>query len=111
MSRYFGRTKFFNQKEMYQDTLDERGVQGIMQYTTPQLLHITKEQIPSLTVINHVWKTGDRYFKLAHDHYGDSTKWWVIAWYNRKPTESHLTYGEIIYIPHPLDQVLNYLGV
>ena len=111
MSRYFGRTKFFNNKRMYENTFQERGVEGIQQYTTPNLKHITKDQIASLTVISHVWKTGDRFFKLAHDHYGDSTKWWVIAWYNRTPTESHVKYGDIIYIPHPLDQMLIYLGV
>jgi nucleoid-associated protein YgaU len=96
---------------MYEDTLQEKEVEGVLQYTTPQLKHITKEQIPSLTVVSHVWKTGDRFYKLAYDHYGDSTKWWVIAWYNRRPTENHMTFGEIIYIPHPLEQVLTYLGV
>lgn len=111
MSRYFGRTRFFNQKEMYEDVFEDREVDGIRQYTTPVLNHITKKQISSLTVVSHIWTTGDRYFKLAHDHYGDSSKWWVIAWYNRKPTESHLTYGDIVYIPHPLDQVLIFLGV
>ena len=110
MSRYFGRNKYFNQKELYEDIFDERGVDGIRQYTTPMLSHITKKQIASLTAISHVWKTGDRFFKLAYDHYGDSSKWWVIAWYNRKPTESDVSYGDIIYIPHPLDKVLIYLG-
>ena len=111
MSRYFGRNKFFNQKELYEAVFDERDVDGIRQYTTPVLKHITKKQIDSLTVINHVWTTGDRFFKLAHDHYGDSSKWWVIAWYNRRPTESDVTIGDVIYIPHPLDKVLIYLGV
>ena len=111
MSRYFGRNKFFNQKELYETTFDERGVDGVRQYTTPILKHITKKQIDSLTVINHVWTTGDRFFKLAYDHYGDSSKWWVIAWYNRRPTESYVTIGDVIYIPHPLDKVLIYLGV
>ena len=111
MSRYFGRNKFFNQKELYEDMFAERNVNGIRQYTTPKLRHITKKQIASLTVVSHIWKAGDRFFKLAYDHYGDSTKWWVIAWYNRKPTESDASLGDIIYIPHPLDKVLIYLGV
>lgn len=111
MSRYFGRTKFFNQEDLYEDTFSERDVEGVRQYTTPNLKHINAKQIASLTVINHVWKTGDRFYKLAHDHYGDSTKWWIIAWYNRKPTESDISYGDIIYIPHPLDKVMSYLGV
>jgi len=111
MSRYFGRKKFFNQNELYENTFSDRDVEGVRQYTTPRLKHITKKQIASLTVISHVWKTGDRFFKLAHDHYGDSTKWWIIAWYNRRPTESDVSYGDIIYIPHPLDKVMSYLGV
>jgi len=110
MSRYFGRNKFFNQDELYDSVFAEREVEGIQQYTTPRLKHITKKQVASLTAVSHVWKMGDRYYKLAHDHYGDSTKWWVIAWYNRKPTENDVSYGDIVYIPHPLDRVLTYLG-
>jgi nucleoid-associated protein YgaU len=48
---------------------------------------------------------------LAHKHYGDANLWWIIAWYNKKPTEAHVKMGDIITIPLPLDKVIRYLGV
>jgi hypothetical protein len=111
MSRYSGRTIVFNSNEFYDEVFREREVNGIKQYTTPQLKHPTQEQISSLRTIGHVWKTGDRFYKLAHDHYGDSRLWWLIAWFNKKPTESDLSFGDVIYIPHPLDRIMSYLGV
>ena len=111
MSRYLGRPTFFNNEDFYENTFEERGIRGVKQYTTPVLRHPTDEQIASLETIPHIWKTGDRFFKLAYDHYGDSTKWWIIAWFNLKPTESNLNYGDILYIPYPLDRVLSYMGV
>jgi len=111
MSRYSGREIVFNKDEFYEATFEEREVSGIRQYVTPELQHPTREQIASLNIINHVWKTGDRYYKLAFDHYGDSRLWWVIAWFNKRPTEANVSYGDVIYIPHPIDRVLSYLGV
>jgi len=54
---------------------------------------------------------GDRYFKLAHRFYGDSKLWWVIAWFNKKPTESHVDVGDLILIPTDLYQILNIFDV
>ena len=58
----------------------------------------------------HIWKLGDRYHKLASEYYADSELWWVIASYNKKPTEFHLKAGDIVYIPMPLETVLYYMG-
>lgn len=111
MSRYSGREIFFNSSEFYNDEFDKRNISGLEQYTTPVLDHASRQQIASLRTIGHTWVTGDRYFKLAFDHYGDSKLWWVIAWFNKKPTEADVTYGDVIYIPHPIDRVLGFLGV
>jgi len=59
----------------------------------------------------HLWKIGDRYYKLAHKYYGNAKYWWVIAWYNKKPTESHMQLGETLYIPSPLEDILRYFGI
>lgn len=98
-----------NQEELYSETLRKRGVKFIDQYETPVLNHPTSEQIASIGRISHIWKHGDRFFKLAHENYGDSRYWWVIAWYNQLPTESHVEVGQVIYIPVPLDKALNIL--
>jgi hypothetical protein len=111
MSRYANKNFVVNDDEFYRSLFESRGVKSIKHFPTPKLNHVSQKQIASLNTIGHVWTTGDRYFKLAHDHYGDSRMWWVIAWFNKKPTESDVDYGDVIYIPHPLDRILMYLGV
>ena len=111
MSRYDGRKIYLNDDDLYEEMFEERGVNSIRHYATPTLNHPSVEQVSSLNTIPHVWKTGDRYYKLAHDHYGDSRNWWIIAWFNKLPTEANIKYGDVIYVPHPLDRILSYLGV
>lgn len=109
--RYIDRKVIQNSSETYEEVLEEKGVSVIKHFKTPRLRHLTSRQISQLERITHIWKTGDRYYKLAYEHYGDSKYWWVIAWYNRKPTESHVSTGELLYIPLPLGQVLRFLGM
>ena len=107
MSRYDGRRVYLNDDDFYEEVFEERGVSSIRHYATPTLNHPSVEQVGSLNTIPHVWKTGDRYYKLAHKHYGDKTLWWLIAWFNKAPTESHLTTGQAIKIPLPLEAALS----
>jgi len=109
--RYNKKPIVLNNDELYEDHFDRRGVSSIHQYTTPTLIHPTAEQVERLDEINHTWTQGDRYYKLAHKHYSDSKLWWVIAWYNQKPTENHLQLGDIVYIPQPLSEVLKYYNM
>ena len=110
-SRYSSKAVFRNSLEEYEGILEERGVKHVDQFLTPTLRHPTQENINDLTRVGHTWKVGDRYYKLAHEHYGDANLWWVIAWYNKKPTEAHVKMGETIVIPLPLGKILRYLGV
>ena len=87
-----------------------RGLEQVNQYSTPKFRHPDANDIANFSVINHVWKTGDRYFKLAHEYYGDPEMWWVIALYNQKPTEFHAKLGDVLYIPTPLETVLFHIG-
>tara|TARA_R100000152_G_C6664583_1_gene102581 strand:- start:287 stop:634 length:348 start_codon:yes stop_codon:yes gene_type:complete len=108
-SRYYGRKTKTTNQEMYQDLLDDRGVKKVDHYATPQLNHPTKKQREDFTKHIHVWKVGDRFYKLAHRYYGDSKYWWVIAHWNLRPTDSHVTFGEGIRIPGPLNVVVGIL--
>jgi len=110
-SRYEIRRLAENTNPIYKELFDARGVNGVVQYRSPELLHPTAKQIGNLNVVGHIWTLGDKYWKLAHKHYGDSELWWVIAWFNQAPTEAHLNLGDVIEIPFPLDRVLGYLGV
>ena len=106
--RYKKKLIALNNDEMYRDHFIRRGTPFIHQYTTPIMKHPTVEQVEGLDEINHIWTQGDRYYKLAHKHYKDSKLWWVIAWYNQKPTENHLKLGDLVYVPMPLNEVLKY---
>ncbi|MAF26061.1 hypothetical protein CL634_10890 [bacterium] len=110
-SRYENRLTAINTNERYRSFFKDRNINFIEQFRTPKLKHPTPDQIRKLEMIGHIWSVGDRYYKLAHTYYKNERMWWVIAWFNQKPTESHLEIGDVIQIPLPLDRVLNYLGI
>ena len=108
-SRYDNARPFVNQEELYEEFFEERDINYITQYRTGVLRHPTVAERASLHRLKHIWTLGDRLSKLAHKHYGDAKLWWVIAWYNGRPTESHFKIGDLIRIPMPLDRVLSIL--
>ena len=105
------RTKIVNSDSQYQEALDSREVRSFYQYSTPIFSKITPKQRASLTREAHIWRIGDKFYKLADKHYGDSSLWWIIAWYNTTPTEAHLKPGDTVRIPFPLETVLRMLKV
>lgn len=109
--RYINRRKFKNVSSMYSKLFENRDVNGIKQYTTALLKYPEPAEMSTLTVISYTWKQGDHYWKLAHQHYGRSDLWWIIAWYNKRPTEAHLKLGQTIFIPTPLSRILGLLDL
>ena len=81
----------------------------IKYFTTPVLKHPTKGQRASIHKAQHIWRETDSFWKLAAHYYGDPVYWWIIAWYNQAPTESHLVAGEKIFIPTSLSHALQIL--
>ena len=109
--RYKNQEIFVNINEAYRKYLKKtRGMTNIKQYSTPTFKQPSPQESANFNTINHVWKTGDRYFKLAEEYYDDPTMWWVIALFNQKPTEFHVKHGDVLYIPVPLESVLFYVG-
>jgi len=109
--RYKNQRVFVNDTEPYKRYLKKRGLKHIKQFNTPKMFYPTDIQArQNFTTIKHIWGTGDRYFKLADEFYEDPTMWWVIAFYNQKPTESHVKLGDVIYIPTPLESILYSIG-
>lgn len=106
MTKRLTRKVVRNAEELYEHEFRKRDVKYIDHYPTAHLHHPTAKQVASLDLKSHVWKIGDKFFKLAHQHYGDSRLWWIIAWFNQKPTESHVELGEVINIPLPLSRAL-----
>ena len=108
-SRYRQRKVKQTSGEQYREILTPRRISALAHYATPILSNPSAKQHAALQRVQHIWKTGDRFCKLSHKYYGDSELWWIIAWYNKKPTESHVNYGDKIYIPLPLESVYLYL--
>ena len=108
-SRYTGRGTFINRDPKYRSAFFEnRAVEQIEQYESPDINHPTQEQMDSLNNSSVRWDSASKLYNLAYDYYGDASYWWVIAWYNRKPTEAHFKVGDIVYVPLPLERVLEY---
>jgi len=106
--RYDNRNKRVNQEEIHEEFMESRDVLRIKHYTTPTIPHLTREKRMRINAIQHIWKTGDSYWKLAYKYYKDQSLWWLIAWYNQKPTEAHVKMGEVIIIPTPLERILRF---
>ena len=99
-----------NRNQVYHDTLRKIGRLYIRHYNSPEMTYPTPSQISNLVTITRVWKIGDRFEKLASEYYDDPEMWWVIAYFNQKPAEFLLTPGDIIYVPTPLEYILDYMG-
>ncbi len=104
--RYQDREILENTEDASEDLRKKRGVKKIHHYSTSIFGKPSVEDYANLTLVPHLWKVGDRFYKLAHEHYGSSKYWWVIAQFNSKPTESHVLIGEKIIVPLPLDSAL-----
>ena len=111
MGRYKGTKRFANSHEYYDYLRSKRNLKVANHYATPLLRHPTVEDRVNVISDTHIWSLGDRYYKLAHKYYGDSSFWWVIAWYNAVPIEADLSYGAMIEIPVNLNAVLEILGI
>ena len=99
MSRYRKRKIARNSVYKDQDFFANRGVESVRQYTTPTYRDTPDDQMQEIPCVSHYWVVGDRYFKLAQRYYNDHKLWYIIALYNRKPTESQIEPGEEIKIP------------
>lgn len=84
---------------------------SIRHHETPQMYHPDASDRSAVTTNSYIWKYGDHFYQLAHEYYGDSRYWWIIAWYNGYPTEADIYPGKLIEIPVDLKQALDILGV
>ena len=64
---------------------------------------------PIVTERSILWTQGTKMWKIAADHYGDGRLYWVIGIYNDKPTDAHWEIGDVVYIPTPVEYVVDFL--
>ena len=108
-SRFTNRNIFINDNKDYKDKfLVNRDLNQIVQYSTARFRYPTAEEAASITSTPLIWSSNSRLFNIASEYYGSAGLWWVIAWYNKRPTEAHFKIGETIYIPTPIEIVLDF---
>jgi len=106
MSRYTSRPIVKNRNRLYDSVRRKKDLSNIRQYASPTIIHPNEVEMRQFHAVSHLWKFSDRYYKLADLYYGDVQKWYLIAWFNQRPTEAHINIGDIIYIPLPLEVAL-----
>ena len=109
MSRYNRRETALNFDSTYKELFEKRGITRLEQFKTPKFKAVDPEVLILIDSVIHRWQKGDSFWLLAHKTYGNSEYWWVIAGFNRKPTETHLNPGDHIRIPISLAQALEVL--
>jgi hypothetical protein len=105
-SRYRKRNIFLNQDDVYTNQFKNRGIKSIKHYSTANFRYPTADELEGVKINIEIFKIGDRFYKYAQKYYGDSSYWWVIAYFNQKPTENMINVGDTIYIPTPLTRML-----
>lgn len=107
-SRYINRTVLRNASRDYVKQLSNRNLRFIEHFDTANMNHPSRELLKALRVENEVWSVGSRFYKIAAKHYGDPSLWWIIPWFNKFPLESDYDPGALVFVPKPLDVILDF---
>ena len=96
-----------NDDSVYKDFIRKLGVKKIdhislILFGDP----MNSEFLNDISITKHVYSTGDKMSKIAYKHYGDASLWWVVAWFNGRPTDFHCNVGDTLLVPHPIEEVL-----
>ena len=105
-NRYQDTRVYKNKSQIYEKKIEERGLTSLTHHGKFKINSISLKEIGKINKIGHPWSASDKLYKLAHTYYGDSSYWWVIAWFNKKPMDSFYKIGEIVYLPGPLEEAL-----
>jgi hypothetical protein len=111
MSRYRKYEKVENDLDFYSKQIDKRNKKRITHYRPRPLGAITKAMNAQLHVQKTIWKIETKLYKLSFDFYGTTDLWWIIGFYNGKPTDADWNIGDVVVIPQPPSVILNELGL
>lgn len=96
-----------NDDQMYRKHFESRDIKYISrQYTTGKIYYPSDEEIANTPILEEVWKLGDRLYRYAKKYYNSEEYWWLIAWFNKKPTEQHFKVGDTVKIVANLDDAI-----
>ena len=96
-----------NDDKVYGNLLQKLGVRSVTHKSLVVLGDPMREDfLKEISTTQHVFSLGDTLSKISYKQYGDPKFWWVIAWFNSKPTDLHCEIGDIIFIPFPLEEAV-----
>lgn len=108
-SRYEARSETTAKTRNSKDVVSRRGAKRIEHYAAPKFAVLSDELISEIDVEFVYYSVETKFYKLAAEHYGDPRLWWVIAFFNKKPTDFHAKLGDVINIPVQWELVYNLL--
>tara|TARA_B100000287_G_C20391063_1_gene685653 strand:+ start:141 stop:494 length:354 start_codon:yes stop_codon:yes gene_type:complete len=109
MTRYIGRDLLVNNTKEYQESLlDRRDLVQIIQYSTARFYYPTFQERAAMSTVPFVWTATSKMYNVAAQFYGDPKLWWLIGWFNQKPTEAHWKVGDVAFIPANSKEVLTF---
>tara|TARA_B100001248_G_C27382366_1_gene457705 strand:- start:1823 stop:2179 length:357 start_codon:yes stop_codon:yes gene_type:complete len=108
-SRYGLRRTRANENPLYKRMMQDRGIKKINHYRSPRFAILSDEFVSNIDYQVVYWSSTSKFWKLASEYYGDPTLWWVVAYFNKMPTDFHPKVGDLIYIPTQWEVVYNAL--
>ena len=93
-----------NNHELYKKKLKERGIKSFKHYSKMKMSNITSEDMKNITILDHIFVTGDSLAKLSYKYYGDTRYWWILEVFNKKPIDNLIKVGDTIHIPLPVEE-------
>jgi|TARA_R110002074_G_scaffold386006_1_gene567556 hypothetical protein len=109
--RYNKRSVLNSRKPIDERSVRKRNTNSLTYFSLDSLRHPTQEDYDRIGSRAVIWDETTRLSKLASKHLGNFEYWWVIAWWNKKPTDAHYKVGDVVYIPNNLTMALEALGV
>lgn len=95
-----------NEHPIYKNLAKERGLDFIRHLSKMKIASISTEDMENLTIVDHIFKTGDSLMKISHKYYGDVRYWWILGAFNKKPIDNLIKVGDIIHVPFPLEEIV-----
>jgi len=107
-NRYDNRKIIHNNNGLYYNILEGRGLSNtkLVHYNISKVVPLSQEEVDSFSLTGHIWQASDTLYKLSHLYYGSIEYWWIIAWFNQKPTDYNIELGDSIWIPFPLEEAI-----
>jgi len=110
MADFYSKTTFINSDVLYRKKFENRNIKSITQYSTPKFNQITERDLESIKFFNYAWARGDNWQYIADKFYDSPKDWKILALFNKKPTECHISIGDIIMLPRSLEELKNTIG-